>query len=469
MNTNFNAENLRERSILILGLGATGLSVARYLVRLGVEFELADENIDEQRKAELEQMFAAGARVLHTTFSAMLFKTFDLIVASPGIPQSHPDLVAARLHGVQIVGDIDLFVGQTSSQIIAVTGSNGKSTVVAWLGEVLAETDLRSAVAGNIGTPVLELTDQELDIVVLELSSFQLETLQQMDSLSSCVLNVSEDHLDRYESFADYALAKRQIYRGASFVVANANDSHTWPSSDNTSVSPHTDALFSLSTIDDAVVENAASNTGGSPLHCYVAVHAGEEWLYAGNDPVSPVAELKLAGRHNVENALAVIALLKPLELPFAVIRQGLAAFTGLAHRTELVAEIAGVRWYNDSKGTNIDACAKAISGMNAPVVLIAGGLGKGADFTQLRTPVSNYCKALILIGRDAAVLETALADIVSVYRATSMREAVKAAHDCAVSGDVVVLSPACASFDMFDGFVHRGNVFSDEVRRLAA
>jgi len=346
MNTNFNAENLRDRSILILGLGATGLSVARYLSRLGVTFEFADENIDEQRKAELEQMFASIAPALHTTFSAALFKRFDLIVASPGIPQSHPDLVAARSQGVQIVGDIDLFVGQTSSHIIAVTGSNGKSTVVAWLGEVLGETDLRSAVAGNIGTPVLELADQDLDVVVLELSSFQLETLQAMNSLSSCVLNVSEDHLDRYDSFNDYALAKRKIYRGASFVVANANDSQTWPSTDNEkeNESPRVDALFSLSINEDVDVTGSES-----PEHFFVATHAGEEWLFAGTDPVSPVAELKVAGRHNVENALAVIALLKPLELPFTVIRQGLAAFTGLSHRTELISEIAGVRWYNDS------------------------------------------------------------------------------------------------------------------------
>ena len=460
MNTNVAVGNLGERSILILGLGATGLSVAHYLNGLGVAFELADENIDEQRQAELKEKF--GASSVHRKFSTMLFERFDLIVASPGIPQSHPDLVAARAKGVQIVGDIDLFLGQTRSRIIAVTGSNGKSTVVAWLGEVLGETGLRSAVAGNIGTPVLELVDQELDVVVLELSSFQLETLQEMDSLSSCVLNVSEDHLDRYASFDDYAKAKRKIYQGASFMVANANDSQTWPRANGESVSCGADALFSIST-------NAGVAGNESALHHSVAMHSGEEWLFAGVDPVSPVAELKVAGRHNVENALAVVALLKPLQLPAAVIRQGLAAFTGLAHRTELISEIAGVRWYNDSKGTNVDACSKAITGMDAPVVLIAGGLGKDADFTQLRTPVANHCKALILIGRDAEVLEAALADIVSVYRAGSMREAVTTAQKCAVSGDVVVLSPACASFDMFDGFEHRGNVFADEVRRLAA
>ena len=466
MNKNIDTSYLNECSILVLGLGATGLSVARYLSRLGVAFELADENIDEQRQAELEQMFLAS--VVHRQFSAGLFKGFDLIVASPGIPQSHPDLVAARTHGVQIVGDIDLFLGQIDSQVIAVTGSNGKSTVVAWLGEVLGQSDLRSAIAGNIGTPVLELTDQDLDVVVLELSSFQLETLQQMDSLSSSVLNVSEDHLDRYASFDDYAKAKRKIYQGTSFVVANANDSQTWPCTDDEPVSNDIDALFSLSmsNVGDTDVD---AGTGESTFHYSVAMHDEQEWLFAGAEPVFPVADLKVAGRHNVENALAVIALLKPLELPLSLIRQGLASFTGLAHRTELVSEISGVRWYNDSKGTNVDACAKAISGMNAPVVLIAGGLGKDADFTQLRTPVANHCKALVLIGRDAAVLEAALADIVRVYRANSMREAVTAAHKCAVSGDVVVLSPACASFDMFDSFEHRGNVFADEVRRLAA
>ena len=325
MNTNVDVGNLGERSILILGLGATGLSVAHYLNGLGVTFELADENIDEQRQAELKEMFVASS--VHRKFSTTLFKRFDLIVASPGIPQSNPDLVAARAQGVQIVGDIDLFLGQTRSRIIAVTGSNGKSTVVAWLGEVLGETGLRSAIAGNIGTPVLELVDQELDVVVLELSSFQLETLQEMDSVSSCVLNVSEDHLDRYASFDDYAKAKRKIYQGASFVVANANDSQTWPCANGESVSGGADALFSIST-------NAGVSGNESTLHYSVAMHSGEEWLFAGVDPVSPVAELKVAGRHNVENALAVVALLKPLQLPAAVIRQGLAAFTGLAHRT---------------------------------------------------------------------------------------------------------------------------------------
>jgi len=215
MNTNVDAKSLNERSILILGLGATGLSVARYLNRIGVAFQLADEKIDTHRKTELEKMF--GAVVVHEKFSAALFKSFDLIVASPGIAQSHPALVAARSHGVQIIGDIDLFARQSRSRIIAVTGSNGKSTVVAWLGEVLGESDLRCAIGGNIGTPVLELAEQDLDVVVLELSSFQLETLQQMESLSSCVLNVSEDHLDRYASFDDYAKAKRKIYQGTSF------------------------------------------------------------------------------------------------------------------------------------------------------------------------------------------------------------------------------------------------------------
>ena len=464
MTTTLQTRPLAELRLLVVGLGRSGLSAASFLQARGAYVELADERIDDSRLTTVQNTLGENIK-LHREFSASLFASFDILVVSPGIAQSLPALIAAKEQGVQIIGDIDLFIQFSESKLIAVTGSNGKSTVVAWLGAVLQAAGIDATVAGNIGTPALDVLSQQPAVVVLELSSFQLETLAHMETVSATVLNVSEDHMDRYENFAAYAATKRLIHKDSQHIVINSEDKETWPqdlsAEDVVTVKNSVGASFSQTQQKQLQIDSVTD--------CYVGIHNNQPWLFAGDLAVMPTDEIRLPGSHNLQNALAVIALLLPMNLPVAALREGLASFTGLAHRTELINEINGVRWYNDSKGTNVDACAKAITAMQAPVVLIAGGVAKDANFSPLREPVSGCVKVLILIGRDAPLLEQVLADIAEIRHAKSMRDAVEIATSCSVAGDVVLLSPACASFDMFDNFEHRGQVFCDEVGRLAA
>jgi len=355
--------------------------------------------------------------------------------------------------------------------VIAVTGSNGKSTVVAWLGHILAGSDLGVAVAGNIGKPVLDLLIESgtaFDVVVIELSSFQLELVSELNSLGSVVLNISEDHMDRYTSLEAYAQVKARIHANSNHVVLNRTDSLSWPAELPASANV---VLFSSGALVSSEESDALSSLLASHQVVQITLQQVDdaEWLSIDDKPLLPVAEIGLAGRHNVDNALAVIALLLPYTLSESLLRERIASFGGLPHRMQLVEEINGVRWFNDSKGTNVDACAKAIDGIAAPVVLLAGGLAKGADFSVLREPVARSVRALVLFGQDADSIAQVLSDLVDCHHVNDMQQAVEAADGIARQGDVVLLSPACASFDMFDSFEHRGNVFIDEVRRLAA
>jgi len=284
---------------------------------------------------------------------------------------------------------------------------------------------------------------------VLELSSYQLESVRSLTPLSATVLNISDDHLDRYASIDDYAATKRWVYQGASACVANLDDEKTHPENSDVSV-------VWFSTTNSAAEFHVASEQGAAAL-----VSNGESILH--------VTDLQVPGLHNVANALAVIALLQPLKLSAAEIKNGLSSFKGLEHRTELVSDHRGVRWYNDSKGTNVDACTKAITAMSGPVILIAGGQGKGVDFSPLRVVVSERVKAVVLIGEDAPMLRAALDGATDVHDADSMQAAVTLADKIAEPGDAVLLSPACASFDMFDNYMARGRVFRENVEQLAA
>ncbi len=466
---------LQGRRVLVVGLGLTGLSVVRFLEWLNVSFEIADDYIDDQRLQEtLGKHRNVANRKLHREFSDELFRQFDVLIVSPGVPLANPAFLAARAAGVDVLGDIALFARICDASLIAVTGSNGKSTVVAWLAHVLAGSELSVELGGNIGKPVLDLVVEgslDCDVVVLELSSFQLELAAELPVLGATVLNISEDHLDRYESIEAYAGVKAGIYNTAQYCVLNAQDLSAWPQQ----LPPGANcAVFSSASAEkqDISQELQKRQQGPEPVvFTCVSVQAfeGEDWLMVNDDALLPVANIALAGQHNVDNALAVIALLQPFELPVAVIRQYLPSFSGLPHRMQLVAEIEGVRWFNDSKGTNVDACVKAITGIGAPVVLIAGGLGKGADFTALREPVADCVKAVVLFGADADQLKQALSDLVACHAASDMQDAVRQASLIAGPGDVVLLSPACASFDMFQSFEHRGEVFMDKVRSLAA
>ena len=441
-------ELLQSKEVLVVGLGVTGWSVVRYLQANHIAFAVADE------KAQAgDETKALGDAPLYTQFDSAVFSAVDVIVLSPGVPRSHPALIAAINNGVKVIGDIELFASAVTSPVIAVTGSNGKSTVVSWIAHILAQTDINAVLCGNIGQPALDSISDACDVYVLELSSYQLESTESLAPLAASVLNISDDHMDRYDSIDHYAQVKRHIYNNCEHAVANRDDARTWPITRDASANEV--SFFAIET-------NEAAD--------YRCIERDSKCLLLkGDTELLALSSERLPGRHNRANALATIALLAPLNIEQHILQNSINSFAGLPHRTELIAKIKHVLWYNDSKGTNIDACEKAIEAMPGPVVLIAGGLGKGADFSALRDAVSKYVKALVLIGRDRQLIADALQDCARVQFCDSMNDAVLAASEIAVAGDAVLMSPACASFDMFDNFEQRGNRFCEAVQELAA
>ena len=433
---------------LVVGLGMTGLSVVRYLRKLGEPMIVVDSRDIPPAMNEFRQSF--GDIPLYTgKFDNRLFTAAQRIVVSPGVPLSHPALQQARESGVEITGDIDLFAHEVDAPVVAVTGSNGKSTVTSMLVAMARKAGLNAAAGGNIGLPVLDLLNEPRELYVLELSSFQLETLQRLPMEAAVVLNVSPDHMDRYADVNAYAMSKQAIYAHASRAVINRDDAFV------------------------SRMLNHQDNVTGFTLHAPSAgefglcERNGEEYLCLGDERLMPAAELKVRGQHNHANALAALALGASIGLPMAAMLDALREFPGLRHRTQWVAEIDGVAWYNDSKGTNVGATLAAIEGLPGRHVLIAGGQGKGADFMPLRAAAAERLRAAVLIGEDADRLAQALAPIVPVKMAQDMHEAVAMAAELAVNGDNVLLSPACASFDMFRNFEHRGDVFIAAVQGL--
>lgn len=436
-----NIAELINKRVLVVGLGVTGLSVARYLSRHEVPFELADEHANDSVLDALD-----SKPLCHRNFTEALFSAVDVIVLSPGVPRAHPAIVSALNAGVRVIGDIELFAHAVQVPVLAVTGSNGKSTVVAWLANALNACGIKTAACGNIGEPALDSLQADVDVLVLELSSYQLESTSNLRPIAATVLNVSEDHMDRYDGIEHYAAVKRRVYQHAAHCIANLDDQRTWP------VGEVCD-LRSVFTLDysGSVANNAAQ--------------ADKCWQRSVLDGIA----LSMPGEHNLANALAVLALGAALPVNFSQMRDALPLFRGLVHRSEYLGEHNDVRWYNDSKGTNTDACEKAIKAMPGPVILIAGGIGKGADFSSLRASVSACVKLLILIGRDRQLIADELHGCADIRMADTLRQAVSLANDNATSGDVVLLSPACSSFDMFQNFEDRGEQFKLAVEEVMA
>jgi UDP-N-acetylmuramoylalanine--D-glutamate ligase len=449
--------NLTGKNILVLGLGDTGLSAARWLIRRGAVLRVADSRADPPHAALL-QAECPGTPLSAGPFREEDVRAADLIVISPGVPVSEPLVAAAQARGVPIVGDVELFAQALgTAKVIAITGSNGKSTVTTMVGAMCQGAGLKTVVAGNIGLPVLDaLTEAEQqgapDVYVLELSSFQLETTDSLDATAATVLNVSEDHLDRYAGMAAYAAAKARIFHGSGVQVLNRQD----PLSMEMAHPGRRIFSFGL----DVPEDDAAWGLRNS---------SRETWIAQGERKLMLAAELHVAGLHNAVNALAALALCRALDLPYAPLLQALRQFKGLPHRVEKVTDIDGVSFYDDSKGTNVGATEAALKGMPCKVVLIAGGDGKGQDFSPLQTAVAQHARAVVLIGRDADRIAAAIAGCgVPVLRAASMEEAVATGFAQAQPGDAVLLSPACASFDMFRNYAHRAQVFVDAVQALA-
>ena len=430
-------------SALVMGLGKSGYSCARYLHRMGYAIEVTDTRaqppmLDALKAEHAEINFVAGTMDLNE------LQSFDLVVASPGLSIREGVIADYITEGGHVVGDIEIFANHAQAPIIAITGANGKSTVTELVGHLL-KTSLQVLVGGNIGTPALDLLEHDVpDVYVLELSSFQLETTYKLDAKAAVVLNISEDHMDRYRDIDDYARSKQRIYSGTGVMVLNRDD-------------PYVMAMRRP----ERVTRLFTTGIPDSDLEYGIALHDGEEWMMNGERPLIPVSEIRLAGRHNQANVLAALALIEDFNLPAAVVRKAISNYTGLPHRCQIVAEIAGVQWINDSKATNVGATTAALNGIERPVILIAGGEGKDADFAPLAQAVQKGAKKVILIGRDAKLIERAIAGAVEVDRASDMADAVARAAAASGPGDAVLLSPACASFDMFDNFEHRGSVFT--------
>jgi UDP-N-acetylmuramoylalanine--D-glutamate ligase len=433
---------------LVVGLGETGLSVARYLLRQGCQVAIVDSRENPPGLERLRSELPADVALFLGGFRGEAFARAEQIVVSPGVSLALPEIAAASARGVAVTGDVELFAQVATAPVIAVTGSNGKSTVVTLLGAMARRAGVDVRVGGNIGTPALDLLgEHEPDLYVLELSSFQLETLQSLRPCAAVVLNVSEDHLDRYHGLEDYAAAKQMIYHNAGIQVVNRDDAVAAALAD----SRRPQAGFTR-------YAPAGDDYG-------LVSHADELWLARGDRRLLPAAAVRMAGRHNLTNALAAMALGEAAGLSLDAMLDTLAEFQGLPHRMQFVAEHDSVRWYNDSKGTNVGATLAAIAGIDTGLVLIAGGDGKGADFSALAAALRDKGRGAVLIGRDAPLLEQVLQGVLPLARAGDMHEAVRKAAAMARPGDAVLLSPACASTDMYRNFVERGEKFMQAVQ----
>ncbi|MGY4530981.1 UDP-N-acetylmuramoylalanine--D-glutamate ligase [Pseudomonas sp. TE3786] len=438
---------------IVVGLGKSGMSLVRFLARQGIRFAVADTRENPPELASIRAQYPQ-VEVRCGELDVEFLCRADELYVSPGLALATPALQQAAARGVKLLGDIELFARHAKAPIVAITGSNAKSTVTTLVGEMAVAAGKRVAVGGNLGTPALDLLSDDVELYVIELSSFQLETTDQLNAEVATVLNISEDHMDRYSGLPAYHLAKHRIFRGARQVVVNRQDGLSRP----------------------LIGENTPCWTFGLNKPDFkgfgLVEEGGEKYLAFQFDTLMPARELKVRGAHNQANALAALALGHAVGLPFEAMLQALREFTGLAHRCQWLRERDGVSYYDDSKATNVGAALAAIEGLGADIagklVLVAGGDGKGADFSALRAPVAAHCRAVILLGRDAPLLADVLADTgVPLIRVQTLDESVAKAAELAQSGDAVLLSPACASLDMFKNFEERGRLFAQAVGGL--
>ena len=435
---------------VIAGLGATGLSCARHLHAHGWRLAVTDTRASPPQLAALTAL-DSGIAVRLGELDASLLEGATLVVASPGVPLSGAFFAVAVRRGLTVVGDIELFARAADAPVVGVTGTNGKSTVTTLIARMAQRAGLKVRAGGNLGPPALDLLADGTELYVLELSSYQLETTRSLRCRAATVLNVSADHLDRYASLASYAAAKARIFARCDTAVINLDDPLV------------------------VAMPRAASTTLSFSLRAELgadyalALQEGAWWLTRAGAPLLRVAELKIRGAHNAANALAALALGEALALPQPAMLAELRSFTGLPHRSQWIAEVNGVAYIDDSKGTNVGATLAAVAGMPGPVVLIAGGEGKNQDFAPLAAACRGKVRHVVLIGRDAPLIARSLAGVCPIECCTTLPQAVQAAARAARAGDTVLLSPACASFDMFRDYAHRGAVFVEAVQELAA
>lgn len=456
-----NYMDLFGQHVLVIGLGETGLAMAKWLIRQGADVRVADSR-KQPPNVDILRAFAPQAELLAGPFTAATFAGIELIAISPGVPVQEPLIQEAIRRGVPVVSEIELFAWGVrqltpAAKVIAITGSNGKTTTTALTAYVLNEAGVPAVACGNISPAALDALMAVADgnavspqVWVLELSSFQLETTHTLNADAATVLNVSEDHLDRYAGMDDYAASKARVFAGRGVMVLNRDDARSaaWSEFKNAG--------------------RRVISFGLEPADCSSDFGLQDGWIARGNEKLIELASMKLVGLHNAANAMAALALCEAAGFEPRTLLSGLAKFTGLAHRVEFVSKINGVSFYDDSKGTNVGATLAAVQGLGCKVAIILGGEGKEQDFSPLKAALAEHGRAVALIGRDSEIISDAIKGCdVLTQRCADMPEAVRWCAKQTKPGDAVLLSPACASFDMFRNYHHRAEVFIDVVRDL--
>jgi UDP-N-acetylmuramoylalanine--D-glutamate ligase len=445
---------LKGKKVLVVGLGKSGLAAAMFLRRRGAQVTVSDRRSAEALSKEIPSLLDAGILVEAGGHGLLTFRRQDLIVVSPGVPLSTPELVQVRNLGLPIIGELELAARFLKGNVLAITGSNGKTTTTTLCGEIFAAAELETLVAGNIGLPVIEVVAQSKPDAwsVLEVSSFQLETTQSFHPRIAVILNITPDHLDRHGTFENYRAMKEKIFANQTaedFLILNGDD----PVTQQAASRARSQILwFSRSKI---VRSGAFIANGG------IVFRSSEQ---AGLIPIMPVTDIPLKGEHNVENVLAAVCAACVANIPAAVIARAIASFHAVEHRLEFVTSIQGVDYYNDSKATNVDATAKAIASFPGNIHLILGGKDKNSDYTQLNSLLRERVKVVYTIGSAAEKIEGQIARIAKVVHAGTLEAAVDQAAMQAEAGDVVLLAPACSSFDQFENYEQRGRVFKKAV-----
>jgi len=438
---------------LIIGLGETGLSCARYFTRLKLPFALLDSRLTPPRLSEFQKEFPQAAYYLGP-FNPQHFQNCKELIVSPGVDLNEKNICRIiKQYKLKPFGDIELFAQHAHAPIIAITGSNAKGTVTSLVGNMIDQSKQKVGVGGNIGKPVLDLLNEPIpDFYVLEISSFQLETTYNLRPKLASILNISPDHLDRHKTLTAYIQAKQRIYQECEIALWNREDLNTYPKYKAKKI-----ISFGLEPLKSDLKEFGLQTINQ------------KTYFAKGDQILLPVEKLLIKGRHNWTNALTALTIGQAIGLSTSVMLTALSQFKGLPHRCQWVKEHKGVTWYNDSKATNVGATLAALNGLgpaiSGKIILIAGGLAKGANFSLLNAPIKRYVKKMILIGQDAALLKNALEKSTSIELSADLAQAVKVAHQTATQGDIVLLSPACASMDMFKNYEERGDVFSGLAR----
>jgi UDP-N-acetylmuramoylalanine--D-glutamate ligase len=452
--------DVKGKRVLVVGLGKSGVASAQFLAARGARVTVSDTRSRDELKSQIPALLERGVAVETGGHGERTFRDQDLIVVSPGVPSDLPQLARARAQGIPVIGEIELAARFLKGKIVAITGSNGKTTTTTLCGDLIASSSKRTLVGGNIGTPVILLVDDSTDdtINVVEVSSFQLETIETFHPYIAVVLNLTPDHLDRHGTMEVYTAAKARIFENQSssdYSVLNLDDEGS------AGLRSRTKARLCWFT--------RKQQLSGDQMGSFV--RDGEIYWRDGKreEPIMAVSEITLKGAHNLENVLAAAAVGRLCGCDAVSIRNAVRKFKAVEHRLQYVATIGGVDYYNDSKATNVDATIKAIESFSGNIHLILGGKDKDSDYTLMNDLLRERVKRVYTIGSAAEKIRSHVQSVVEVLACRTLDNAVERAHDLARSGDVVLLAPACSSFDQFDNYEHRGRTFKTLVERLAA